>query len=169
MLVLIASNGFSQSSNNNYYVNGEMLVQLNKSSDLDHLLADNITLGLKLKHIVSQRFNIYLLEFDQKTTNNTSALLSLKSNKLIVNAQNNHYLDERDIDEVIPNDQYFDDQWSFKNTGQGGGLLDADIDVTEAWDITTGGLTADGDTIVMAIIDSGSDINHDDVDFWKKH
>jgi subtilisin family serine protease len=167
LLILIASKGFSQTNNVSSFVNGEVLVQLNKSCDIDQLLSDNITLGLKLKHIVSQRFNIYLLEFDQTKSNNASALLSIKSNKLIVNAQNNHYLDERDIDEVIPNDQYFDDQWSFKNTGQGGGLLDADIDATEAWDITTGGLTADGDTIVMAIIDSGSDINHDDVDFWK--
>lgn len=167
MLVLTGSNGFSQSSSNKYYVNGEMLVQLNKSSDLNALLKENSTIGLKFKQTISARFNIYLLGFDESKSNNVSALQLVKSNIHIINAQNNHYLSERDIDEVIPNDEYFNDQWSFENTGQGGGLLDADIDATDAWEITTGGLTADGDTIVIAIIDSGSDINHDDIDFWK--
>lgn len=167
LLVFIASNGFSQSDNSNYYVNGEMLVQLNKSSDLNNLLKENQTIGLKFKQTISARFNIYLLKFDETKSNNISALQLVKSNLNIISAQNNHYLSERDIEEVIPNDEYFNDQWSFENTGQSGGLLDADIDATDAWEITTGGLTAHGDTIVMAIIDSGSDIDHDDIDFWK--
>lgn len=45
--------------------------------------------------------------------------------------------------------------------------MDADIDAPEAWDITTGGITALGDTIVLAIIDDGSSLSHNDLDFWK--
>lgn len=166
-LVLISSKSFSQSDNHQDYVNGEMLVQFKNSGDLDTFLNDYKTIGLKTKQIVSARFSIYLFEFDDTKATNASALRLIKSNKFIVNAQNNHYVTERDHDELIPDDQYFDDQWSFNNTGQSGGLLNADIDATDAWDITTGGLTADGDTIVIAIVDTGSDLDHDDISFWK--
>ena len=167
MAILIASNGFSQPNSNSLYVNGEMLVQLKKSSDLDKIMTDYKSIGLKQKHIVSERFNIYLLEFNETKTNNTSALKAIRLNKRVVNAQNNHYLTERENDEVFPDDEFFPDQWSFRNFGQNGGLIDADIDATEAWDITTGGMTATGDTIVIAIVDSGSELAHDDINFWK--
>src|SRR5690606_5975802 len=65
----------------------------------------------------------------------------------------------------------FTEQWHWLNTGAGGGLLDADIDAEIAWDFTTGGLTANGDTIVVAIIDSGLDYNHEDIaaNVWINH
>jgi hypothetical protein len=37
------------------------------------------------------------------------------------------------------------------------------IGMTKAWDITTGGLTAQGDTIVVALIDNGYDTDHQDL------
>ena len=41
----------------------------------------------------------------------------------------------------------------------------------EAWQITTGGTTALGDTIVICIIDNGVDLNHADIipNLWKNH
>lgn len=53
------------------------------------------------------------------------------------------------------------------NTGQTGGTPDADIDAPEAWNLTTSGLTAAGDTIVVAVIDGGFYLNHLDLVFWK--
>ncbi|MBC7775127.1 MAG: S8 family serine peptidase, partial [Phycisphaerae bacterium] len=47
--------------------------------------------------------------------------------------------------------------------GANGGLLDADLDAEQAWDITTGGLTPAGDTIVIAVIDGGLDASHPDL------
>ena len=167
ILFLTPSAVFSQSINNTNHVSGEILVQLTKGGDIDIILNEYRSLGILTKQIVSERFNIYLLEFDIAKSNNTSFLNIMKSNKLVVNVQNNHYVSERVIDEIIPNDEYFDEQWSFLNTGQSGGVIDADIDATDAWDITTGGLSATGDTIVIAIIDSGSDLDNDDVNFWK--
>jgi subtilisin family serine protease len=35
--------------------------------------------------------------------------------------------------------------------------------------ITTGGLTVQGDTIVVAVIDCGADITHEDLNFWKNY
>jgi subtilisin family serine protease len=55
------------------------------------------------------------------------------------------------------------------NTGQSGGTVDADIDAPEAWDLGTGGLTAAGDTIVVAVVDGGFYLNHLDMNFWKNY
>ncbi len=54
--------------------------------------------------------------------------------------------------EKEPDDPLFDAQWNLSL-----------IRAAEMWDITTGGLTAEGDTIVVAIIDNGFDIAHQDL------
>src|SRR4030042_6809667 len=63
---------------------------------------------------------------------------------------------------VIPNDTHYNKQWALENTGQVVnnriGLMDADIDAREAWDITTG-----GSDVIVAVIDSGVDYNHPDL------
>ena len=59
---------------------------------------------------------------------------------------------------VIPNDPRFGEQWGLNNTGQTGGLPDADIDAPEAWDIRNNNLN-----IIVAVADSGIDYNHPDL------
>jgi hypothetical protein len=65
--------------------------------------------------------------------------------------------------QTIPNDDSFSDLWGMHNTGQTGGVPDADINAPEAWDVVTGS----PDTVV-AVIDSGVDYNHLDlnVNIW---
>jgi subtilisin family serine protease len=65
---------------------------------------------------------------------------------------------------TIPNDPYFSKQWALNNTGQTGGKKDADIDAPEAWDISKG-----LSKVVIAIIDSGVDIDHPDLknNIWR--
>ena len=58
----------------------------------------------------------------------------------------------------IPNDQYFAFQWNLENTGQSGGKPDADVDASEAWDISLGVTST-----VLAIIDTGVDLDHPDL------
>ncbi len=67
--------------------------------------------------------------------------------------------------EVVPNyilhlasDPLFPDQWPLENTGQSGGTPNADIDAPEAWEITTG-----ASSVVVAVIDSGIDLDHPDL------
>jgi subtilisin family serine protease len=149
-------------------LDGELLVQLNTKSTIANLLTDLSDFGITDYHTVSERFKIYQLFIDTGKTNQMVLLHSLLNNEKVANAQQNHLVTERGSEEsCLPDDPFFlSSQWSLLNTGQSGGLPGADIDATSAWDLTTGGLTALGDTIVIAIVDGGSDINHEDVDFW---
>lgn len=61
--------------------------------------------------------------------------------------------------ETIPNDPMFFQQWHLKNAGQGSGTPGADIRATFAWDLTTG-----DPGLVIAIIDSGVQPAHADLD-----
>ncbi len=56
-----------------------------------------------------------------------------------------------------PNDPSFTTLWGMHNTGQSGGVVDADIDAPEAWDRSTG---AD---LIVAVSDTGIDYNHQDL------
>ncbi len=60
---------------------------------------------------------------------------------------------------IIPNDPSFNNQWNLHNTGQSGGTPDADIDGPEAWNIKLG-----SSNVVIAIVDTGIDYNHEDLD-----
>jgi len=64
----------------------------------------------------------------------------------------------RYIDSVVPNDLHFSKLWGLHNDGQTGGTADADIDAPEAWDLTTG-----SSDVIVAVIDSGVDYNHEDL------
>ncbi len=58
----------------------------------------------------------------------------------------------------IPNDSNFADQWALHNTGQSGGVADADVDAPEFWDIIE---SAPG--VVIALLDSGLNLTHPDL------
>jgi serine protease len=58
----------------------------------------------------------------------------------------------------MPNDPMFGELWGMNNTGQRGGVPDADIDLPEARDLSTGSAN-----VVVAIIDTGIDYRHPDL------
>lgn len=60
-----------------------------------------------------------------------------------------------------PNDPNFPNLWHLHNTGQGGGLVDADSDLPEAWDVVQGG----SPLYVVGVIDDGV-ASHPDLDLW---
>jgi subtilisin-like proprotein convertase family protein len=57
-----------------------------------------------------------------------------------------------------PSDTLDNAQWHLNNTGQSGGTADADADVFEAWDVTTG-----DPSVVVAIVDDGMEFSHPDL------
>jgi subtilisin family serine protease len=58
----------------------------------------------------------------------------------------------------LPNDPLFPQMWDLQNTGQDGGVVGADIHAAQAWNITTG-----SSNVIVAIIDTGIDYNHQDL------
>jgi gliding motility-associated-like protein len=55
------------------------------------------------------------------------------------------------------NDPYFSEQWHYHNTGQTG-TAGVDINLPEAWDITTGSTD-----VIVAVVDGGIDYTHPDI------
>lgn len=90
---------------------------------------------------------------------------------LVEMAQLNHRVSLRSPQTTTPNDLLYTNQWQHKNTGSNGGTAGVDMDSEDAWDITTGGLTANGDTIVVAVIDNGINPSHPDWgnNLWHNH
>jgi PKD repeat protein len=152
---------------NVYYVDGvevktpesnrianEYIVWLKKGIDANAIATKY---GLTVKQKLTVEYDLYLLE---NPTSNSTILSLLKRDADIALAQYNHKVELR---ATVPNDASFTNQYSLRNTGQNGGTAGADIDATLAWDITTGGLTTAGDTIVVAVIDGGFQLNHPDL------
>ena len=59
---------------------------------------------------------------------------------------------------TFPNDPRFNELWGMHNTGQTGGIEDADINAPQAWDLATGSRE-----IIVAVIDTGVDYTHPDL------
>src|SRR5687768_987336 len=64
-----------------------------------------------------------------------------------------------------PNDPFFSDQWGLVNTGQRGGVSEADVSALAAW-----GKTKGSKKVVVAVLDSGVDYTHPDLagNMWKR-
>lgn len=163
ILTLISLNVTLFSQDNNY-IPGELLVMIDRNDNINLLQRDFSNIGLKPKELLVEQMNIWLCEYMPGTIEDNVILANVRSHRNVLIAQFNHYVSLRSI---IPNDPMFGSQWALNNTGQTGGTPDADIDAPEAWNITTGGLTALGDTIVVAIVDDGFFLAHQDIRFWK--
>ncbi len=101
---------------------------------------------------VSESLNVWLIRPQPSKTGTMELLEWLRRQPEVLLAQFNHLLTCRN---TAPDDPFFPQQWQLNNSGQSGGLPGADMAATAAWDITTGGTTAAGDTIVVAVIDGG--------------
>lgn len=164
------------------YVPGEVLVQLSSNNKVTEIAQSFASIGLEVKQLISDHMNIWLLGYDQTKISDDDILFTLRLHQDIKVVQFNHYVQQREasfdyissmrdyfssITEAIPNDPRFNEQWALNNTGQGGGIPGADISAVQAWDLTTSGVTVTGDSIVLAIVDNGFDLNHNDLPFWK--
>ncbi|CAM3005828.1 S8 family peptidase [Rariglobus hedericola] len=59
---------------------------------------------------------------------------------------------------ATPGDSYYPQLYGLNNTGQDGGVIDADIDAPEAWELTTGSRS-----IRVGVIDTGINYTHPDL------
>lgn len=120
-----------------------------------------------VKQLAKEPLNLFLVSTDYLRVNQIQFAQQLGETNGVIKFQRNRIIEERNT----PNDINFPLQWQLRNTGQSGGVIGADINILDAWDVTTGGLTALGDTIVVCIIDDGLDFLHPDMkeNIWINH
>ncbi len=161
------------------YVPGEMLIQLAPDPSLPFAaqpapaeptaevgaLEDAFAAeGLEAARLLSRRMGIWLFRHAADADAEPALLGRVRAHPAVRLAQRNHYVQNRSL---YPNDPLFPDQWALDYQGGQGGVPDSDIDAPEAWERHTGGVTALGDTVVIAIVDDGSCLTHEDLRFWK--
>ncbi|MBK9735959.1 MAG: S8 family serine peptidase [Saprospiraceae bacterium] len=146
------------------YVQGEFIVQVSSDNDMMRLKnklrsASARNFDFKSRQLMSEPLNIWLISVDFAQVDDIAFEKSLKSFSGLMDVRRNRIISPR----REPNDAEFFKQWQYINTGSTGGIAGADMDMELAWDITTGGLTALGDTIVVCVIDEGFNSNHEDL------
>ena len=140
-------------------VPGEVIVKFQKKFTPETLtdkglVYHGISADLELKETLSGLAGIHLFSYDDVAMGEEMLLRALNDLPFVEAAQLNHYVEER----ATPNDPQFGSQWHHIDAS------DNDIDSDLAWDITTGGSTANGDRIVVAVLEGGgSNYNHVDL------
>lgn len=121
--------------------------------------------GLRSERCLSELLGIYLFSHGLDETDAGLLLGQIRREPGVASAQFDHRISLR---EVIPDDPQFVEQWALRNTGQTAGTPDADIDASDAWEVTVNyGASIMGDTLVMAIVDDGFSMIHPDLHYWK--
>lgn len=142
-------------------VPGNILVQLAPKVSPAQLVR-SLSYARKHSSLAPQRLlhagaNMHVLAFDEAIVSGEELLATIRQSPLVLHAQFNHYLQYRGLN---PDDTNFDEQWALRK-----------IQAPEVWEVTTGGLTANGDTIVVAVMDGGCQLNHEDLqnNIWRNH
>ncbi len=97
---------------------------------------------------LSKRLQIYLYALPPDESHD-ALIEEIRADPAVWRVERNHALERR---ERLPNDPRFDEQWNLQKVGFG-----------LAWEETTGGLTLDGDTIVVGVMETGLDVHHEDL------
>lgn len=136
------------------YVENEFIIWLEQGIDASTFAA-NSNAGITPVRQLSKRLNIWLFEITGSKELREDKMYRLAKNNDVRIVQNNHTnIVQR---EIVPDDPYYSQQWA-----------PAIMSLPQTWDtFTTGGVTATGDTIVVAVIDGGVDLGHEDLNFWK--
>ena len=142
-----------QSQESTTYVENEFIIWLEQDVDAADFAAKSNT-GIMPKRQLSKRLNIWLFEINDNKELREDKMRRLNANADVRVIQNNHT--NITLREAIPDDPYYYQQWA-----------PAIMNLPQAWEeFTTGGVTATGDTIVVAVIDGGTDWTHEDLNCW---
>ncbi len=172
------------------YVPGQLIIKLKNTPDLKVIKSGIVETGLRSIDVLNSRYKvrsmnklldrheilaektgkidifkahgldrIYLLTMP-KNSDIADAMIKYKNDANVEYAEPNYFY----YAALIPNDPSFPLQYGLHNTGQTNGIMDADIDAPEAWNISK-----TSNNIVIAVIDTGIDYLHDDLssNIWR--
>jgi serine protease len=162
---LISLNSLS-AQENFPHVEGEVLIRVKDGYSIAWVIKDlerhkGLQTHANTKSLLSKHMNIWQVTFDKDILSASKMLEKARNHAAVHNAQLNYILEKR----AVPNDAYYNQQWQYEQAS------DFDLDASTAWDITTGGVTALGDTIVVCVIDDGLQVDHPDWgdNVWRNH
>jgi hypothetical protein len=160
LATLFCVSAIAQSFEQAGVVPGDLIIQITPNGSLDKIIEDNAELNgeptmMRVNRLLSEPMYAYLLTFNPEL-DHEEIRRQINSHHDISIVQLNHYVQKR----VVPNDPDYNQQWWHQN-----------IDSELAWDLTTGGVTATGDTIVVCVVDDGGDLDHPDLmaNNWVNH
>ena len=104
--------------------------------------------GLQIERRVSKLLNIYKLKEEPASASN-NIIEGLKKSKGVLSVG---YDEPATYRNTTPNDDLYKDQWNLEK-----------INLPEVWAETKGGTTANGDDIVVAILEMGVTLDHPDI------
>jgi subtilisin family serine protease len=137
---------------------GEIILELSDPSFLPSIQAlmasfepDPLSKRVQNRRVtpITNAFPIYLLRLDVTLTDENKVYEALKKHAGMVAIQWNYNVYPRN---TLPNDPQYDEQWHLNL-----------IHAPSLWDELKGGVTACGDTIVVAVSDFGFDAHHPDL------
>ena len=128
----------------------EIIIQLKKGTSHQMFIQKYLRAypSLSFKKTISKELDLYLFAYSLDESNRLNDLQNIKKLPLVNIATSNFRVQQRN---TTPNDPLYEEQWDMDR-----------IEAPAAWDIATGGLTADNEEIVIAVIEGG-DIDHVDV------
>jgi hypothetical protein len=135
------------------FVSNEIIVALQSGLQPTDVFGNNLSDAHRLAGTDNQ-YVVTLKDFPSAETLSYVGEIS-KTNGVLWAAPNLYH---RIQTTSIPNDPLFSAQWALQNTGQAGGMPDADADLPGAWDVTTG-----NSDVVIAVLDNGVDMAHPDL------
>jgi hypothetical protein len=156
---LFSTYHFSLMAQETPFVEGQLIVQLApgfRPGDVtkDCQLLNGKFLAMRSVKGLADSQNMYLFSYKTPGPDPEMVKNLVSNHPGVLFAQFNHYLSER----ILPNDPAIATQWHHVDAS------DNDIDSDLAWDITTGGFTANGDEIVVCVIENnGANFNHTDL------
>ena len=142
------------------YVPGDIMVMLRAGETPERVVQDlrsmqGYATGLHVAQELSAPLRTWLLRFDTALVAQPAMLRHVQAHPAVQLAQHNHLVTFRNL----PDDPLYAQQWHHERIGS-----------EQAWAVSTGGVTATGDTIVVCIIER-ADLPHPDLyaNAWVNH
>lgn len=152
-IFLVYKDGSLQGITNRFYV------KLNSQTDIVTLQDEAKKYHFEIKQQYEYDSKLYFIEVNKQSLGNALELANkMSETKKFAAAEPDFLLL---LKKMVPNDTYINYQWSLNNTGssiQYSGTPGADMNVYNAWNITTGNASTK-----VAVIDEGVDLVHPDL------